>query len=119
MEATTEWKMGEGGGTYPSPTALGLGISAPPPSPNFQVLFGTGRGAKVFYPPQPDYRKLIIFPSFTNSGHTHSTVCAPRPPFLSAELWVICYHLGNLGCMTNRYYVFSQLCITVYTGNII
>ena len=22
----------------------------------------------------------------------------PRPPFLSAELWVICYHLGDLGC---------------------
>ena len=39
MEATTEWKMG-GGRTHV--TALGLGISAP--TPNFRVLFGTGRG---------------------------------------------------------------------------
>ena len=28
----------------------------------------------------------------------------PRPPFLSAELWVIRYHISNL----------SQLCITIY-----
>ena len=38
----------EAGGTHSSPTALGLGISAPPPPNTFQIseffLFGTGRG---------------------------------------------------------------------------
>ena len=58
---------------------------------------GLGGGAKVFYPPQTHCRRFKI-PSFTSPGHTHSPVCAPRPPFLSAELWVIRYHLGNIGC---------------------
>ena len=46
-EASTEWKMGGGGGgTHSSPTALGLGISAPHHKfPSF--LFGIGRGTKV------------------------------------------------------------------------
>ena len=45
MESSTEWKMG---GTHSSPTALGLGISAPPPPhPKFpSLLFGTRRGHK-------------------------------------------------------------------------
>ena len=43
METTRERMMaGGGGGTLSSPTSLGLGISAP--TPNFRVLFGTGRG---------------------------------------------------------------------------
>ena len=38
MEASREWKMG---GTHSSPTALGLGISAPPPNthPKFPSFF--------------------------------------------------------------------------------
>ena len=80
MEASTEWKMG---GTHSSPTALGLGISAPPP-PNTHPKFpsfclGLGGGTNVFYPQRPDYRFKI--PSFTSRGHTHSLVCAPTATF--------------------------------------
>ena len=47
MEASTVWKIGGGGATHSSPTALGLGISAPPQhTPNFRFLFWTGRGHK-------------------------------------------------------------------------
>ena len=43
---------GGGGGTHSSPTALGLGISPPPPKHtiNFRVFcLGLGGGTKVFY----------------------------------------------------------------------
>ena len=73
----------EDGGTHSSPTALGLGISAPSPqhTPNFRFFcFGLGGGTKVFYPPRPDYR-IFKIPSFTNPGHTHSLVCAPTATF--------------------------------------
>ena len=48
MEASTEWQIGGGGGgTHSSPTALGLGISAPPQhTQNFRFLLWTGRGYK-------------------------------------------------------------------------
>ena len=35
-----------------------------------------GGGTKVFYPPQPDYRRFKIL-SFTSPGHTYCHVCAP------------------------------------------
>ena len=73
MVATTELKIGRG---TLQPTALGLRISIP----NFRVLFGTGRGHKVFYPPRPDYRRFKI-PSFTCPNHTHRPVCAPTATF--------------------------------------
>ena len=79
-----------------SPTALGLGISAPRHPPQIsEFCFGLGGDIKVFHPPRPDYRRFKI-PSFTSPGHTPSPVCVPMawPPFLSAELWVIRYHLG-------------------------
>ena len=52
-EASTEWKMGGGGGTHPSATALGLRISAPPPThPKFpRFCLGLGGGTKMFFPP--------------------------------------------------------------------
>ena len=87
------------GGTNSSPTALGLGISAPHPPQISEFCLGLGGGTKVFYPLRPDNRRFKI-PSFTSLSHTHRP---PRTPSLSAELWVICYHLGNL----------SQLRITV------
>ena len=72
MKAKTKW------GTHSSPTAsLGTGDKCPIPThPKCRVWFGTGRGAKVFYPLRPDYKKFKI-PSFTSPGHTHSHVCAP------------------------------------------
>ena len=80
MEAKTEWKM-RGGGTLSSPTALGLGISAPThPSQISEFCLGLGVGKKVFYPPRPDYRRFKI-PSFTSLSHTHSHVCAPTATF--------------------------------------
>ena len=42
-EASTEWKMG---GKHSSPTALGLGISAPHPPQISEFLFEIGRGQK-------------------------------------------------------------------------
>ena len=65
---------------HSSPTALGLGMSAPSLFPCFVL-----EGAAVFYPPRPDYRRFKI-PSFTSPGH--SSVCAPAtsPPFLSAAI---------------------------------
>ena len=61
----------EGGGvTHSSPTALGLGISAPHPCTQISEFgLGLGGGTKVFYPPRPDYRRFKI-PSFTSPGHT-------------------------------------------------
>ena len=49
--------------------------------------------------------------TFTSPGHTHSPVCAPATSFSFSRvvMWVICYYIGNL----------SQLCITVYSRNII
>ena len=53
-----EWKQqrngkwwGGGGGTHSSPTALGLGISAPIPPQISEFCLGLGGGTKVFYPP--------------------------------------------------------------------
>ena len=44
---------GMGEGTHSSPTALGLGVREP--TPNFRVLFGTGKGHKsVVHPPGSD-----------------------------------------------------------------
>ena len=44
---------GGGGGTHPSATALGLRISAPPPThPKFpRFCLELGGGTKMFYPP--------------------------------------------------------------------
>ena len=64
-----------------------------------EFCLGLGGGKKVFYPPRPDYRRFKIPSSFTSAGHTHGHVCAPK----AAELWEICYHLGNLG-----YHIYSQ-----------
>ena len=94
MEATMKWKMGDGGGTHPSPTALGLGISAPHLPKISKFCLGLGGGTKMFYPPRQDYRRFKI-PSFTSQGH--SPVCGPMATLFLAELWVIHYHLGNLG----------------------
>ena len=75
---------GGGGGHTLQPHSLGTGDERPPPPQHTQnfpsFLFGTGRGQKVFYPPQPDNRRLTI-PSFTSPGHTHSPVCAPTATF--------------------------------------
>ena len=93
-----------GGGTHSSPTALGLGISAPPPKHtiNFRVFSWDWEGAqKCFILHDQTTRDL-------KSHHLQARVTPtalsvpPRPHFLSAEL--LC-HISNL----------SQLCITVYT----
>ena len=90
MKAKTEWKIGGGGGTHFSPTALGLGISAPHPrTQNAQFALGLGGGTEVFYPQQPDYKRFKIL-SFTSPGHTHGHVCAPTVTFS------FCRIVGNL-----------------------
>ena len=96
MEAKTEWKRG-GGANTPA-TALGLGISAPPPThPKFSSFVLDWEGA---------LKCFILCDQTTGDLKSHhlqawATLTAmsvpPRPPFLSAELWVILYRLGNLG----------------------
>ena len=90
------------GGTHSSPTALGLGISAPHPPQISEFCFGLGGGTKV----------LILCSQTTGdlkSNHlqawvTLTALSVPSlTPFLSAELWVNRYHVGNL----------SQIRITV------
>ena len=87
MGATTEWKMG--GGHTLQPHSLGTGNKCPN-HPNF-------KGAQ----------KCFIFHDKTTgdlkSHHLQALVTlaalsvSPRPPFLSAELWIIRFYLGNLG----------------------
>ena len=72
------------------------------PSQISEFCFGLGGGTKVFYPPRPDYRRFQIFAlfltfkisSFTAQATLTAMSVPPRSPFLSAELWVIRYHLG-------------------------
>ena len=67
---------GGGGGTHYSPTALGLGISAPHP-PQISEFFAWDweGGTKRFYPPRPDYRRflcphcLLFFQQSCNVGN--------------------------------------------------
>ena len=79
MEALTEWRMG-GGGTHYSLTALGLGISAPPPhnTPHISAIcLGLGGGTKVF------------FFGVGGLGHSWSLrggTCPPGPPLGPALL---------------------------------
>ena len=98
---------GGGGGTHSSPTALGLGISAPPQhTPNFLFFVLDWEGAQ----------KCFILRDQTTgdlkSHHLQARVTLkalsvpPRPHFLSADLFC---HISYL----------AQLCITVYTRNII
>ena len=93
METTTEW----GTGYTLQPHSLGTGNKCAPthPSQIFLALFDTWRGHKSVLS-SADYRRFKI-PSFTSPCHIHNPDCAPWPPFLSAKLWVIRYHLGNLG----------------------
>ena len=83
MEASTEWKIGGGGGAHtPAPQPWDCDKCPTPTLPKFPFFFcfGLGGGTKVFYPPRPDYRRFKI-PSFTSPGHTHSLVCAPTTTF--------------------------------------
>ena len=94
------WELG---GTHSSPTALGLGISAPHPP-----QIGTGGAQKCFI--LRDQTTGDLKSHHLQAG-SHSQPCpCPHGHLFSAELWVIRYHLGNLCCI---------LCITVYTRNII
>ena len=101
MKAKTKWKIGVGG-THSSPTALGLGISAPHLcTQNAEFGLGLGGGTKVFYPLRPDYRRLKI-PSFTSPGHTHSHVCAP---------FSFCRIVGNP--LSSRYFYALPYILTI------
>ena len=78
MEAKTDWKMRGGGGAHSSPIALGLGISAL----CLILRDQTTRDLKSHH--LQDWAALTAMS------------VPPRPPFLSAELWVIRYRPGNL-----------------------
>ena len=107
--------MEDGGGGTLQPHSLGTGDKCPPPThPKFPSFVWNWECAQTCFilRDQTDYRRFKI-PSFTSQGHTHnhvhsqSCLCSPRPLFLSAELWVISYHLGNLGIIID-YRMYSQ-----------
>ena len=57
MEATTEWKMGV---HTLQPHSLGTGVKCPHPKfPSFILDWEGGGGTNVFYPPQPDYIRIV------------------------------------------------------------
>ena len=78
-EASTECKMGV---HTPAPQPWDWG-EVPPPTPNLRVFVWDWEGAKECYILRDQTTRDL---TFTSPGHTHSPVCAPRPPFLSAEL---------------------------------
>ena len=75
-----------------------------PTHPKFPSFVGDWEGAQKCFIPRDQTTKDV------KSHHLQAPVTLtalsvpPRPPFLSEELWVICYHISNL----------SQLCITIY-----
>ena len=93
-------RNGRWGGTNCSPTALGLGISG-------LVLDWMG-AQKCFILHDQTAGDLKSHHLQARATLTAMSV-PPRPPFLSAELWINCDHLGNLGIIMH----------TVYTHNII
>ena len=78
MEATTKVKMGAGT-THSSPTALGLGISVP--NPKILSFVFDLEGTQQCFILRDQTTGDFKFPSLASPGHTHSPVCAPRPPF--------------------------------------
>ena len=98
METSRERMMagGGGGGTLSSPTSFGLGISAP--TPNFRVLFGTGRGHSSILSSE-DQTKGDLKANHLQAWVTLTALSAPPP--------------------TATFFGVSPLCITVYTRNII
>ena len=84
----------------------GLGISAPPPNtPQFSELFvWSWEGAQKCFILGDQTSLGFKIPSFTSPGHTQSLVRAPGPHFPFSF---------------SRAAMLSQLCITVYTRNII
>ena len=88
-EASTEWKMG---GTHSSPTALGLGISAPHPPQISEFFVWDWEGAQ----------KCFILRDQTTGNLTFTDISHSQP--------CLCPH-GLL--------FLQQLCITVYSRNII
>ena len=88
----------EDGGNHSSPTALGLGISAPCTHLKFQRFFFCGGGDW-----EGAQKCFILRDQTTGDLKSHHLQARVTCTALSAELWVVCYHLGNL----------SQLRITV------
>ena len=97
MEAKTEWKI-EGGHTL-QPHSLVSSDNCPPPTPNFRFFFWDREGAQ----------KCFILRNQTTgdlkSHHLQARITLtslsmpPEPHFLSAELWVIRYHLASILCV--------------------
>ena len=98
--------MGEGG-THSSPLALGLGISAPThPSQISEFCLGLGGAHTCFI-----LRNQTTADLKSHHLQAWATLTAmsvpPWPPSLSAEWWVIRYHLVNLGIIMH-YCTYSQ-----------
>ena len=99
MEATTDWKMGAGYTLQPH--SLGIADKCPPPPPRTQPKFPSFvwdlEGAQTCF----IFRDQTT--GYLKSHHLQARVTLtalsvpPRQPFLSAEFWVIRYHLGYLG----------------------
>ena len=93
-----------GGGSHSNPTALGLGISAPPTNPKFLSFVWDWEGAQECFILCDQTTGDIKFHHLQARAALTAMSVPPRPPFLSAELWVICYHLGII----MHYRMYSQ-----------
>ena len=98
MEATTDWKMGAGYTLQPH--SLGIADKCPPPprtQPKFPSFVWDLEGAQtcfIFRDQTTGYLKS----HHLQARVTLTALSVPqRQPFLSAEFWVIRYHLGYLG----------------------
>ena len=99
MEATTDWKMGAGHTLQPH--SLGIADKCPPPPPRTQPKFPSFvwdlEGAQTYF----IFRDQTT--GYLKSHHLQAWVTLtalsvpPRQHFLSAEFWVIRYHLVYLG----------------------
>ena len=91
-----------GGGTHSSPTAFGLGISAPPPpTPNFRVLFGAGRGHKNILSPATRIQEIYLFRVLmASSGGT-----CPQAPWVRH-----CFASGKAMKLSCFWSLFSLIC---------
>ena len=107
MEAKRNGRWGAGGGHTLQPLSLGIGDKCPPPTPNFPSLVWDWEESQ---------NSFILHDQTTGDLKSHhlqarATLTAmsvpQRPLFLSAELWVIRYHLGHLGIIMH-YRIYSQ-----------
>ena len=100
--------MEDRGDTHSSPTALGLGISAPHTiAPKIPSLVWDWEGAQKCFIPSDQTTGDLKSHNLQAGATLIAMSVPPGPPFLSAELWVVRYQLGYLGIIMH-YGIYSR-----------